>query len=548
LTTHSPLSPPILFSPFLPPQTLESIYALKPHLEPTLILVPEFIKDSVAEFGASIGFDYDTLSMTLGLFLCYPLGMIMNFLPFGMTKHFFSFFLGAFLLQFTIGVQWMHQLVSSLVAYFLLAVLPAKYSRFIVPFFAIAYCTCGHLHRQYVNYLGWDMDFTGAQMVLTMKLWMISFNLYDGQVLASGRVLGDRDASKKCAKFALFELPSLIEFLGYTFCFSSVLAGPSFEYKTYADACDGNLLYDPKTGKARGKIPSVIWPTLQALIVSLMCMGAFVLGSAQFPLMDPVDGQKNEPVMITAEFLAKPLLHRYAYCWIGLLFLRMKYYFAWKNAEGANNIWYAGFDGFDADGKAKGWTNACNIDIFGFEFGHNLKNISAAWNKKTANWLGRYIYMRTNGSLVATYSTSAFWHGFYPGYYFFFLTMPVATECERLARKKISPHFSSSNNSLYTAACIMCCSFVLNYYILPFQVLAYSWGVRAWDSFYYFGHVGCIVWIVVGNLLPSPRRKEKKDDDAVSNSGKTSPRKRSVSPKSKRKSVSPKGKRKSKAA
>jgi len=31
--------------------------------------------------------------------------MILNALPFGKTRHIFSFILGAFLLQFTIGVQ-----------------------------------------------------------------------------------------------------------------------------------------------------------------------------------------------------------------------------------------------------------------------------------------------------------------------------------------------------------------------------------------------------------------------------------------------------------
>merc|ERR1719203_572050 len=99
------------------------------------------------------------------------------------------------------------------------------------------------------------MDFTGAQMVIVIKLYSISYNLYDGQVLASGK---DERASKKCAAFALPKLPGLLEFLGYTFCFSNVLAGPAFEYKIYADACEGTLLYD-KNGKPKGKIPSNIW-------------------------------------------------------------------------------------------------------------------------------------------------------------------------------------------------------------------------------------------------------------------------------------------------
>jgi len=52
-------------------------------------------------------------------------------------------------------------------------------------------------------------------------------------------------------------MPSLLEFLGYTFCFSNVLAGPSYEFSIYKNAADGTLLYT-KDGKARGKIPSQV--------------------------------------------------------------------------------------------------------------------------------------------------------------------------------------------------------------------------------------------------------------------------------------------------
>ena len=87
----------------------------------------------------------------------------------------------------------------------------------------------------------------------------------------------------------------------------------------------------------------------------------------------------------------------------------MKYYFAWKNAEGACNLYYCGFEGFDENGNAKGWEYCNNINIIDFETAPNLKQLSAAWNKKTANWLARYIYMRTglrSGNHLAKYDPS----------------------------------------------------------------------------------------------------------------------------------------------
>merc|ERR1712216_831868 len=161
------------------------------------------------------------------------------------------------------------------------------------------------------------------------------------------------------------------------------------------------------------------------------------------------------------------------------------------------------------NGNAKGWENSNNVDIIEFETAPNVKTLSAAWNKKTANWLGRYVYMRTGGSLVATYGLSAFWHGFYPGYYMFFLSVPVLTMCERLGRKKISPRFSSKKWSLYGISTIIATSLVVEYIVLAFQLLAYDWAVAGWKSHYFFGHILCVVFYAVLSNIPTPKKKEE---------------------------------------
>lgn len=143
---------------------------------PTLFfvfLVPPFVDELVQNLSDAVGFDVETLSYLLGMLLCYPLGMILNSMPFGKARHFFSFLLGAFLLQFTIGVQWIHHLISSLAVYAMFIIVPRSKVQIVVPAFVMIYMTLGHLHRQYINYLGWDLDFTGAQMVLTQKLYMM---------------------------------------------------------------------------------------------------------------------------------------------------------------------------------------------------------------------------------------------------------------------------------------------------------------------------------------------------------------------------------------
>ena len=104
----------------------------------------------------AVGMDTDTVSYTLGLFLCYPLGLVMLNIPYQYVKvrHTFSFLLGAFLLQFTIGVQWIHHLITTLIAYVMILTLPRSSLKTILPVFAMVYLTLGHLHRMYINYLG----------------------------------------------------------------------------------------------------------------------------------------------------------------------------------------------------------------------------------------------------------------------------------------------------------------------------------------------------------------------------------------------------------
>jgi len=486
---------------------IDYVYSFQSLASTTVVLVPPFLKAHTASMAEAIGFDQETFEYTLGLFICYPLGIIMLHLPYGKVKHLFSFFLGAFILQFVLGVQWIHHLITSLVAYGFFLILPPKMGKIVVPAFAMIYCVLGHLHRQYINYLGWDLDFTGSQMVLTQKLYMLAYNLYDGHVLSTG---GSDRASKKCEKHALTKVPGIIEYLGYTFCFANLLAGPAYEFTIYAKTCDGTNIMG-KDGKPLGKLPSVVWPTLKPLLVSLLCMVSFVVGNGMYPLLDPNDPQKEDPAILKPDFLEKNFFDRFNYALLALFFVRCKYYFAWKNAEGASNIWYAGFDGFDPKtGEPLGWENANNVDIISFECAQNVKTLSAAWNKKTANWLGKYVYIRTNGSLVATYGMSAFWHGFYPGYYLFFLSVPLLTFCERIGRKKFTPRFDDGKEwGVYGCVCWLVTNTCVMYCVLGFQCLAFDWSVRAWKSFYFFGHIAAILFYVIASQIPTPKKKEE---------------------------------------
>jgi type IV secretory pathway VirB3-like protein len=264
-----------------------AVESLSPFAERTVILIPSFLNDAVSYIANSTGFsdkmiaftavsfmnesNYSKYSLThqfsQATFLCYALAFLMNLVPYGLPKH-------AAILQLTIGQQWLHMLVSSTICYIFFVVLSPKRAVVVVPIFVMAYLSMGHLHRMFSSYNKWSLNFTTPQMDATIKLYSLAYNMYDGErLLESQRKNREVDRGvQRCAKYAVFTLPNPIEYLGYVFCFSTILAGPAIEFKTYTDACSGALLYTPD-GNLRGKLPSRFWPTLGPFLASVACMG-----------------------------------------------------------------------------------------------------------------------------------------------------------------------------------------------------------------------------------------------------------------------------------
>ncbi|KAM3567361.1 hypothetical protein VYU27_010492, partial [Nannochloropsis oceanica] len=212
---------------------------------------------------------------------------------------------------------------------------------------------------------------------------------------------------KERLRYAITSIPSPLAFFGYVYSFSTFLAGPAFEYSDYVSVIDGSA-FAKKGGKKGGKeggAPSSLLAALWRLLQGVLCLALHLVGSAKFSLGN----------VLSKEVLAMPFFERWLFTLIALFFCRMKYYFAWKVAEGSCVVAGFGFEGYTEDGSVKGWNGISNMDILGFETATNTAEASKAWNKGTQKWLQRYVYFRNSESLLITYFVSAFWHGFYPG-------------------------------------------------------------------------------------------------------------------------------------
>ncbi|OQR92665.1 lysophospholipid acyltransferase [Thraustotheca clavata] len=450
------------------------------------------------EIAHNAGMQLDQIRYAVCLFAVYPLALIFQMLPSPTLKHLYSLGVGVSLAQFVFGSQWIHSLLMSFLTYLLVWLAPARHAPYIVFLFNMTYMSLAHLYRIYVDYMGWSLDFTGPQMLLVIKLTAFAYNYYDGVVdikrlekPTDNKGLARVYSSRKA--LSVSKLPSLLEFFAYVYCFTTFLAGPAFELREYLDVVNNNK----RLGSGR----------------YLAAISKFVVGVTFMGLMVAFGGQYPITMLYSDEVAALPLFERLLQLYICLFFVKAKYYSAWKISEGATVLCGFGFEGFAASGEPKGWNGVSNMDVIGFEFAPSIREGSRAWNKGTQSWLEKYVYSRTGNSLMATYFVSAFWHGFYPGYYIFFMSIPLPTAVNRIAYKRIRPYFLEADGSfgmkkrVYDIVGTICTIFTLHYLVIPFQALSWEHSIVALQHMKFSGHIIMAVLYVVFSLVPMRKIK-----------------------------------------
>jgi lysophospholipid acyltransferase len=138
----------------------------------------------------------------LSLFATYPLSIVWRKLPSTTLKHVYGIVVGLALLVFCLGpIAWCHSMITSLVTYAAVKILrPAMALRFVF-IFAFVYMSASHIYRTLTDYMGWSLDFTGSQMIITLKLISFAFNLNDANVkVLVPRLEGISDAKALKAK------------------------------------------------------------------------------------------------------------------------------------------------------------------------------------------------------------------------------------------------------------------------------------------------------------------------------------------------------------
>lgn len=310
-------------------------------------------------------------------------------------------------------------LISASGTYAIAAYIQGPYMPWIGFVFNMGYMSISHMYRQILNDPT-KIDITGAQMVMVMKLTGFCWNVYDGRQKESE--LNDHQKDR-----ALRQLPSILDYAGFVLFFPALMIGPAFDFVDYQRWIETSM-FDLPPGTDPSKAP----PTRKKRRIPRSGTPAswkVAEGLLWFFLFLQFDGYFNTSVVLGDQYHQYGFLRRIWILYMLNLVTRFKYYGAWTLTEGACILSGIGYKGIDPKTGKADWSRLQNVSPYGVEFAQNSHAYLGGWNMNTNHWLRNYMYLRVTPkgkkpgfrATLATFVTSAFWHGFYPGYYLTFV-------------------------------------------------------------------------------------------------------------------------------
>lgn len=375
--------------------------------------------------------------------------------------------------------------------------------------FLMGHMSINHLQRQFTNDLS-VVDITGAQMVMLMKLSAFCWNVHDGRLKQEGLTDYQRDR-------AIIHMPDFLDYAGYVLFFPSLMVGPAFDYNDYKKWLETSM-FDippdidpakaPPTRKKR-RIPRSGWPAAWKAAYGLGWIFLFIKFSSWYTV-DFATGDK---------FLQYAFVRRVWYIYLLSFTTRLKFYGIWTLTEGACILSGMGYNGIDPKtGKAK-WNRLENINPYHLETAQNSRAYLDNWNKNTNVWLRNYVYLRVTPkgkkpgfrASFATFATSAFWHGFYPGYYLTFILAAFIQTVAKNFRRYIRPFFMTPdgqtpipNKKYYDIFCLLATQIGFCFTTAPFVILGFSDSIKIWSRVYFY----CIIGVAASmGFFASPAKQ-----------------------------------------
>ncbi|XP_037945541.1 lysophospholipid acyltransferase 1 [Teleopsis dalmanni] len=425
------------------------------------------------------------------------------------VRHTFALTLGLFFGYFCFGQQAIHIAGLPAVCYIVIRTQSPRIVQRSVMLVAMTYLLCIHLIRQIYDYGSYSLDITGPLMIITQKVTSLAFSIHDGFVRQN------KDLTKAQQYHAVYKLPTTLEYFSYVLHFQGLMAGPLVFYKDYIEFVEGyNLLKRPPTNanldNRRSEYvlePSPTKTVVKKVIGSMVCAFIFM----KFVKMYPVKNMKDDDFVEHTS-----IAYKFWYAMMATTCIRFKYYHAWLLADAICNNSGLGFTGYDKDGNSK-WDLISNINVLSFEFATNMRDAINNWNCGTNRWLRTIVYERVpkKYGTILTFTLSAVWHGFYPGYYLTFATGAVMVTSARFARRMFRYRFQQTqfNRMFYDILTCLTTRLVMGYTTFPFVLLEFMGSINLYLKFYLCLH---LVALSTMFILPTFIRGEKRVSKSVS--------------------------------
>ncbi|KAH7105600.1 endoplasmic reticulum protein [Auriculariales sp. MPI-PUGE-AT-0066] len=456
------------------------------------------------EYTASLtGANTDQIKLIVSFLLNFPLGSVFIRIPpaYPALRHLFSIIVtyGELLWLFHDWLGTFVVVLTSLVTYFIAKHVRGTNMPWLVFGLTMTTLSASHIYRMLAEIPTDRYEISGAQMVLTMKLTTFAWNIYDGRCPDE-----ELDSWQKTNRIVGF--PTLLEFFGFISYFPGFQAGPAIEYAAYTSAILGAPLIPEEFKHIHGvrRMPrGRKGAAYRRLALGLGFLVAFVVIGPLY----------NYDLMLAPSIAQQSLWYRIFFMQAAGFSARTKYYAAWKICEGACILTGVGFSGWNDKGISL-WRGASNVEPLKLETAENFKVLIDMWNIKTNQWLRECVYKRVTPkgqkpgfkSSMITFATSAFWHGFAPGYYVMFVfagfIQTLARLCRTLLRPLVLPPTVATKTGgkplpppqtlvkrLYDISGVVCSILILNYVASAFQLLEVGKVIHVWSIVGWYGNI-----------------------------------------------------------
>ncbi|XP_022105774.1 lysophospholipid acyltransferase 2-like [Acanthaster planci] len=411
------------------------------------------------------------------------------------TRHISQVLLGILMACVSFGWGIFHILIGAGVSLLMIFTIDPKVVQYYVFAFAMIHLSWVHLYMQVRNAGVGNLDYIGPMMILTVKTSSLAFSIHDGFT---------KDESKLNSlqkQLVVRRYPRFLEFWSYIFSPQGLLVGPICYFSNYVDFIQGNnFIRKVKNESGEERIvyeePSSMRAVTMKSLFALFCAVILMTTVPKVPIMGN----------ISAEVLkSSSILYRLGYLLVSVEVAKSKYFFGWMWADAICNAAGLGFAGYDENGRPD-WSGVQNVDVIGFQTATSLKTLIDSWNITCAMWLKYVCFDRVpSHKRFLTFVLSAFWHGFYPGYFATFISGSLMVSAAAKVRYVVRPFFlSSSKMKLFYDVITWLCTYVtLAYIITPFTYLRLQPTLQFFNSYYWFLHVLAALVLLV---FPSRRR------------------------------------------